>query len=120
MRPDIRCDEHLYPVPKFDFDKGGIKHFMNELKGLHEQFADCFQRSESRNHFYKYMAGQFSPLERKSIEPIALAVKDGNVRAMQRFVSDAPWSEDKMIAKYRSLVNDGLGSTDGALIFAVT
>ena len=65
------------------------------------------------------MAGQFSPLERKSIEPIALAVKDGNVRAMQRFVSDAPWSEDKMIAKYRSLVNGGLGSTDGALIEAI-
>ena len=38
----------------------------------------------------KYMAGQFSDLERKSIEPIALAVIDGNVRALQRFVSDAP------------------------------
>ena len=117
MLPAIRSDEHLYSVPKFDLGKGDIKHFMNELSGFHEQFADCFQRSESRDHFYKYMSGQFSPLERKSIEPIALAVKDGNVRAMQRFVSDAPWSEDKMIAKYRSLINDDLGSTDGALIF---
>ena len=35
------------------------------------------------------MAGQFSPLERKSIDPIALAVKGGYGRAMQRFVSDA-------------------------------
>jgi hypothetical protein len=34
---------------------------MNELKGFHEQFYDCFHRSESRDHFYKYMAGQFSP-----------------------------------------------------------
>jgi SRSO17 transposase len=56
-------------------------------------------------------------LERKSIEPIALAVEDGNVRALQRFVSDASWDEDNMIAKYRSLVNDDLGSPDGALIF---
>jgi SRSO17 transposase len=117
MLPITRCDEHLYPVPKFDLGKGDIKEFMNELKGFHEQFADCFQRSESREHFFKYMVGQFSPLERKSIEPIALAVKDGNVRALQRFVSDAPWDDDKMIAKYRSLVNDDLGSPDGALLF---
>ncbi len=117
MLPFTRCDEHLYSVPKFDLGKGDIKDFINELKGFHEQFSDCFQRSESRDHFLKYMAGQFSPLERKSIEPIALAVKDGNVRAMQRFVSDAPWSENKMIAKYRSLVNYDLGSPDGALIF---
>jgi SRSO17 transposase len=56
-------------------------------------------------------------LERKSIEPIALAVKDGNVRAMQRFVSDAPWDDHKILSKYRSLVNEDLGSLDGALIF---
>ena len=117
MLPVTRCDEHLYPVPKFDLGKGDIKDFMNELSGFHEQFADCFQRSESRGHFLNYMAGQFSPLERKSIEPIALAVKDGNVRAMQRFVSDAPWDEDNMMSKYRSFVNDDLGSPNGALIF---
>ena len=117
MLPGIRCNDHLYSVPKFDLGKSDVKDFMNELSGFHEQFADCFQRSESREHFFKYMAGQFSPLERKSIEPIALAVKGGNVRAMQRFVSDAPWDDNKMIAKYRNLVNDDLGSPDGALIF---
>jgi len=116
MLPVIRCDEHLYSIPKFDLGKGDIKDFVNELSGFHEQFADCFQRSESREHFFKYMAGQFSSLERKSIESIALAVKDGNVRAMQRFVSDAPWDDNKMIAKYCNLVNDDLGSPDGALI----
>lgn len=117
MLPATRSEEYLYSVPKFDLGKKDIKDFMNELSGFHEQFADCFQRSESREHFYNYMAGQFSPIARKSIEPIALAVKDGNVRAMQRFVSDAPWADNKMISKYRSLINDDLGSPDGALIF---
>jgi SRSO17 transposase len=117
MLPSIRCDEHLYSVPKFDLGKSDVRDFMSELKGFHQQFADCFQRSESREHFLKYMVGQFSPLERKSIEPIALAVKEGNVRPLQRFVSDAPWDEDNMIVKYRSLVNDDLGSPEGALIF---
>lgn len=117
MLPAIRYDEHLYSVPKFDLGKGDIKDFMNELKGFHEQFADCFQRSESREHFFNYMAGQFSPLERKSIEPIALALKDCNVRSMQRFVSDAPWDDENMITKYRNLVNEDLGSPGGTLIF---
>ena len=116
MLPVTRCDEYLYPVPKFDLSKGDIHDFTNELRGFHEQFADCFQRSESREHFYNYMAGQFSPLERKSIEPIALAIEDANIRSMQRFISDAPWHDDKMTVKYRSLVNDDLGSPDGALI----
>ena len=117
MLPVIRSNDYAYPVPKFDLGKRDIKGFMNELKGFHEQFAACFQRSESRDHFFNYMVGQFSDLERKSIEPIALAVIDGNVRALQRFVSDAPWDDDKIITKYRSFVNDDLGSPDGALIF---
>ena len=117
MLPDIRNDEHLYTVPKFDLGKGDVKDFMNELRGFHEQFADCFHRSESREHFFNYMTGQFSELERKSIEPIALAVKDGNVRAMQRFVSVAQWDDDNIIDKYRNCVNDDLGSPEGALIF---
>ena len=94
MLPMSRKDEHLYPVPKFDLVKGDVKDFKNELIGFHEQFSDCFHRSESREHFFNYMAGQFSELERKSIEPIALALKDGNVRALQRFVSIAQWDDE--------------------------
>ncbi len=120
MLPNLRKDEYLYQVPKFDLKKGDIKNFTNELKGFHEQFSDCFQRSESRGHFYKYMVGQFSELERKSIEPIALTVKDGKVRAMQRFISDALWDDDNIAFKYRSLVDEDLGSPDGALIFDET
>jgi len=117
MLPAARCDEHLYSVPKFDLGKGDVKDFMNELRGFHEQFADCFHRSESREHFFNYMAGQFSPLERKSIEPIALAIEDGNVRAMQRFVSVAQWDDPKIECKYRSFVFSDLGSPDAAIIF---
>lgn len=117
MLPIQRQNEYLYAVPKFDLKKTDIKNFANELKGFHEEFYDCFQRSESREHFFKYMSGQFSDLERKSIEPIALSVKDGNVRAMQRFISDAPWDDDRIIINYRNMINDDLGSQNGALIF---
>jgi len=117
MLPEIRSHEYLFDVPKFDINAGDVQDFMNELKGFHEVFSDCFHRSESRGHFFRYMVGQFSQLERKSIEPIALNVENGAVRPMQRFVSDAEWDDDKILSKYHSLVNDDLGNADGALIF---
>ncbi|MFH1156386.1 MAG: IS701 family transposase [Pseudomonadota bacterium] len=117
MLPNVRSEEYRYKVPKFDLSKVVVNNFMNELRGFHEQFADCFQRSESREHFLTYMAGQFSPIERKSIEPIALSMEGVNVRALQRFVSDTPWDESKILSKYHSRLDDDLGHPDGALIF---
>lgn len=117
MLSSIRSEEACYPVPQFDLTTQNVNEFKKELKGFHEQFEDCFCRSESRTHFFNYMAGQFASLERKSIEPIALALDGGNIRAMQRFVSDAPWDDDKIAHKFRTLVNADLGSPDGALIF---
>lgn len=117
MLPDIRQSDYQYAVPIFDLDRNDVVDMMSELKGFHENFSDCFQRTESRDNFYRYMSGQLCHLERKSIEPIAFAIEGGKVRAMQRFVSDAPWDEDKIMYKYRSLVNDDIGHPDGAVIF---
>jgi SRSO17 transposase len=117
MLPDIRQSDYLYPVPKFDLNQDDVDGFTQELKGFHEQFDECFLRSESRDNFLRYMMGQFSQIERKSIEPIAIAMEGGKVRAMQRFVSDAPWDDEKLIYKYRKLFVDDLGHPDGVVIF---
>ncbi|MBF0234381.1 MAG: IS701 family transposase [Desulfamplus sp.] len=120
MLPDLRADEYLYSIPKYEIKAIDVKGFMDEYQGFHQVFEDCFYRSESRFHFYQYMAGQFSELERKSIEPIALNIKNGNVRAMQRFVSDAEWNDEKIMNKYRNMVYDDLGDKNGAIIFDET
>jgi SRSO17 transposase len=117
MLPEIRDQEYLFSVPKFTITKDDVKDLTHELKGFHGVFSDCFHRSESRGHFFRYMVGQFSELERKSIEPIALNVEDGNVRPMQRFISDAEWADDKILSKYHSLINEDLGTPEGVLIF---
>jgi len=117
MLPEIRQNDYLYEVPKFELDRKDILGFAEELKGFHENFVDCFHRSESRENFFRYMSGQFSQLERKSIEPIAIAMEGGKIRAMQRFVSDAPWDDGKIEYMYRSLINEDLGHPDGAIIF---
>jgi SRSO17 transposase len=117
MLPAIRNQEHLFSVPKFTITKGDVKDFIHELKGFHEVFSDCFYRSESRDHFFRYMVGQFSELERKSIEQIALKVEDGTVRPMQRFISDAEWDDKKILNKYHSFINEDMSTANGVLIF---
>jgi SRSO17 transposase len=63
------------------------------------------------------MIGQFSELERKSIEPIALKVEGGNIRSMQRFVSDVVWDTERMLSRHHELVSEDIGDPDGVLIF---
>jgi len=110
----------LFSIPKFTVEKDDVKDFIKELRGFHEQFSECFSRSEPRENFYRYMVGQLSELERKSIEPIALNVEAGNVRSMQRFISDAVWDEESILNKYRDMVNDDMGDPNGVLIFDET
>jgi len=116
MRSESRCHGDSYPIPKFSPERDDVEGFMDELRGFHEQFRDCFTRSEPREHFRLYMSGQFSPLERKSIEPIALQIEDGKVRAMQRFVSDVVWDEPLMLRRYHTLVAEDMGDPEGVLI----
>lgn len=40
------------PIPKLLISKEDIIRFMEEFKGLHAQFADCFYREEPRENFY--------------------------------------------------------------------
>ena len=117
MLPECRQQEHLFPVPKFDVTQNDVDSFMDQLRCFHGEFKDCFQRSETRENVFRYMAGQFSELERKSIEPIALSVENGQVRSMQRAISDAVWDEGKLLSRYRGLVNDDMGDPNGVLIF---
>jgi SRSO17 transposase len=120
MRTECRIEEELFSIPKFTVEKDDVKDFVMELKGFHEQFRDCFSRSELRENFYRYMVGQLSELERKSIEPIALKVEGGNVRSMQRCISDVVWDEERILNNYRSMVNEDMGDPSGVLIFDET
>ena len=93
---------------------------LEELWEFQSAFHDCFARSEVRAHFFDYMVGQLSPLERKSIEPMALRVDGGTVRGLQRFMSDVSWDEEQMEWNYRQLVAEEMGDPDGVLMFDET
>jgi SRSO17 transposase len=56
------------------------------------EFADCFGRSEPREHLRHYVRGQLSNLQRKSVEPIALF---NNIapRTLQEFLGSDVWDQ---------------------------
>jgi len=49
-------------------------------------------RSERRHHGSLYVQGLLLDGERKSIEPLAERVPEGNVQALQQFVGQSPWA----------------------------
>ena len=120
MLPACRTEGDGVAIPTFDVLPSDVEGFMDELRTFQSAFHDCFARREPRAHFFDYMVGQFSPLERKSIEPMALEVEGGHIRGMQRFISDVVWDEDQMRWTYHHLVADEMGADDGVLIFDET
>jgi SRSO17 transposase len=116
MLPICRTPGDVYAIPQFDVTSRDVNGFLEELREFHALFQDCFVRSEPREHFWRYMVGQLSALERKSIEPIALQTAATSVRAMQRGISDVHWDEERMLQIYHQLVADEMGEPDGVLM----
>jgi SRSO17 transposase len=117
MLPRCRTAGEPFVIPPFDVQVRDVKGFMDELQEFQSIFHDCFARSEARAHFSDYLVGQYSPLARKSIEPMALAVEGGSIRSLQRFLSETVWDEEQMRWNYHQLVADELGEPDGVLMF---
>jgi SRSO17 transposase len=117
MLPDIRTKDEGWAIPPFDVVPSDVEGFMDELREFQSAFHDCFARSEPREHFFDYMVGQLSDLERKSIEPMALKIEGGNIRGMQRFISDDTWDEEQMRWTYHHLVATDLGDPNGVVMF---
>jgi SRSO17 transposase len=116
MLPACRTDSEGFAIPIFDLTPPDVAGLLEELWEFQANFHDCFPRSETRAHFFDYMVGQLSPLERKSIEPMALHVQGGTIRGLQRFISDVPWDEEHMRWTYHQLVADAMGDPEGVLM----
>lgn len=94
-----------------------------ELKPNLEQFAQrfdsCIKTRESQAHLRTYLGGQISPLDRKSVEPIALAA-DVPVRTLEEFLSIHRWDEDRVAQEMRKMIAqehahpEALGIIDGS------
>ena len=84
-------------------DVKDIKSIGRKLKKFLKQFDDCFNRSEPRDNLETIVRGQLSDLERKSLEPIALAA-GVPPRTLQDFVSCGHWDHERMRDRMQRIV----------------
>ena len=102
--------------PPFDLTPQDVAALGDDLVAYHAHFASLFGRSEQRVWSLKYLQGLLLPIASKSAETMALAVRDGNVRDMQRFVGQGVWDGDALLKRHAELVAESLGDTSGVLI----
>jgi SRSO17 transposase len=90
-------------IRRFNMDVNTVKSIGKELKQFLKKFDGCFSRSEPRESLQIYVQGQLSDLERKSIEPIALAAGIPP-RTLQYFLSSAQWNHPLMCDRIQQVV----------------
>src|SRR4030043_2058610 len=69
-----------------------IERFRLKLEAFLADVVLAMGRKERREHAKVYVRGLLMDGERKSIEPIADRLPDGDVQALQQFVNQSPWS----------------------------
>lgn len=106
----------LASPPKVNLAPRDVEALVDELQAYHAIFSPLFRRREQRAWGLQYLHGQLLDLPRKSIEPMALALPDGNVRAMQQFIGEGAWDDAAILAVHQRLVAETLGDPEGVLI----
>lgn len=75
-----------------------IERFRLKLEAFMGDVVLCMGRKERRQHAKEYIRGLLIDGERKSIEPMANRLPEGNVQALQQFVNQSPWSTEQVRA----------------------
>ncbi len=99
----------LSPLPPVNLAPRDVEGLLDELRAYHAYFSPLFARREQRGWGLQYMQGLLSDLPRKSVEPMALALPEGNVRAMQQFIGEGAWPDAAIVAAHQRLVAETLG-----------
>lgn len=96
-----------------------LKELRPRLRRFLGRFRGCFTNSRTRAHLPIYVEGQLGPLERKSIEPMAL---DAGVapRTLQQFLSLLDWDDDLMRRRVCEIVQRDHGNEQAIAVIDET
>jgi SRSO17 transposase len=102
--------------PPLDLTPAEVAALAEALMDDHAAFAEWYDRKEQAHWGYKYWQGLMLRIERKSIEPMALALDGGNVQAMPQCVGQGQWADEPVLHQHWRLVEETLGEADGVCI----
>jgi len=89
-------------LPPLDLSEADIKALTAEFKDFHTLFHGAYKRIEQIELSQCYIQGLMSPIERKSMELIAINMMDTHrVRSLQHFVSSGVWHTDQLAQRLK-------------------
>ncbi|MGC8552776.1 MAG: transposase, partial [Phycisphaerae bacterium] len=99
-------------------DAQQLQSLVPALEGYIKGYSPCFKRESTFWHFRSYLLGLMADLDRKSIEPIALATGTA-VRTLQEFLAFFAWDHariDRMLMDHvaQRCPTGGIGVIDGS------
>jgi SRSO17 transposase len=105
--------------PEMNLAPRDLAGLAEELVTYHALFHALFQRREQRKWSAFYLQGQLAELERKTVEPMVLALRGPDlaaVRAGQQFLGEGAWEDEPILVRHQQLVAESLGEADGVVI----
>jgi len=105
----------ICPPPEWNLKTEDIHEMVAALEETYEIYRPAFERGDQAAHGWVYLKGLLSDLPRKVTERIALRFGK-NVRSLQHFMGQSPWSCEPALEMHQGLVVETLGEADGVLL----
>jgi SRSO17 transposase len=88
---------------------------------FHRQFAPLFGRREAQQRSEQYVRGLLvQQTDRRNAENISEAVDGATPRSLQRFLTESPWSDARVIDRLQAYVGRRLNAPDGVFVLDET
>ena len=113
---DLEIKEIGTTPPPLELTPEEIETLADELGAYHAEFADLYYRIEQAHWGYLYLQELMAPIELKTIQSMAMALEGGDVQAIQQFIGQGKWRDEKLLQKHWRLVEETLGEEDGVWI----
>jgi SRSO17 transposase len=98
-------------------DLAVFERVAEQFAAFHSQFAPLFGRKEARQRSEQYLRGLLvQDAERRNAENLAEAIDGATARALQRFLTEAPWEPGPVIDHLQAYVGERLGTPRGAVV----
>jgi SRSO17 transposase len=105
----------ICPPPEWNLTTEDIHRMVEALGETYRIYEPAFDRSEQAAHGWVYLKGLLSDMPRKVTERIALRFGE-NVRSLQHFIGQSPWSCEPLLKIHQELVVETLGDANGVLL----
>jgi SRSO17 transposase len=102
-------------MPEWQLTVTDIAQFLPELQAYVALFAGSFGNCRRLVWATRYLQGLLGDVRRKNIEQIALTL-GVNVRNLQHFIGQSPWSPTPLQVVHQRLVGETLGEADGVVL----